>query len=437
MIRWITILSALLLLSGCVTTREVVYRDRYYDDGYADSRYEDRYYRDGSYYAPPVSGRGDYYYRAPSYAGSAWYWDYPAYYSVFWPLYRSWYDPFFHPGYYYGVTYYPRNYFSIGFSRGWGWGGSLSLFYSPYRYSWVDNYYDWTPWHHHRHRHHTAPRYGSALNEAERLARMGDFGRGHGAAAYSAGGERRSAIDNYGRTRDGARGADYGRVPAPRQEPGFSGFGVRDARSDVRRVGDGTRAAPLEAGVGAPVAGARGGAGSRGADYGDRAPLTREAPITSRGSWSAERVAPNADVRREAGSWNSYPAPRQRYSREGAGREASHDYGRALPRERGYGREAQGDWRSAPREAYVAPSPRGYDTGAPAGYAPVPRAEPRFESRYEARPEPRFEARAEPRYEARPEPRYESRPEPRYESRSESRGGDDGDVRRVGSDREH
>lgn len=440
MIRWITVLSALLLLAGCVTTREVIYRDRYYDDGYASSRYEDRYYEDGSYYAPPVSGRGDYYYRAPHWRAShAWYWDYPAYYSVFWPLYRSWYDPFFHPGYYYGVTYYPRNYFSIGFSRGWGWGGSYSLFYSPYRYSWVDNYYDWTPWHRHHHQRYSAPRYGSALNEAERLARMGDFGRSHGAPAYSSLQGRDNALDRYGRTRDDTRAADYGREPAPRQAPGFSGFGVRDANAEVRRLGAGSRAAPLDSSEADPVAG-ESRAGSRAADYGDRAP---------RGGWNADRSNPPADVRRTAGGWDEYAVPRAagvrpgRYQRAPAtgdvGAERGYDYGRALPRERVYSRELEPGWRGAPREAYAAPVPRGravaphyaapargYDAGPAEAYAPAPRAEPRFESHYEARPEPR--------YESRPEPRYESHSEPRYESRSESHG--DSDVRRVGSDRE-
>ena len=148
MFRRLAVLSALLvLLTGCVTTREVVYRDRYYDaDGYVRS-HDREVYRDGSYYSPSLSGRGDYYY-GRSYSGwnDSWYWDYPAYYSVFWPLYHRWHDPFFYPGYYYGITYYPRHYFTIGFHGGWGY-ARWPHYYSPYRYSWADNYYDWTPWH--------------------------------------------------------------------------------------------------------------------------------------------------------------------------------------------------------------------------------------------------------------------------------------------------
>jgi hypothetical protein len=421
MIRWLVVLAAL-LLSGCVTTREVVYRDRYHQDGYADARY----YDDGSYYAAPQSGRGDYYYRAAprydyGYGYDAWYWDYPAYYSVFWPLYRSWYDPFRYPGYYYGVTYYPRNYFSLSFHGGWGWPG-YGHYYSPYRYSWVDNYYDWSPWHRRGRHHHEAPRYGSARNEAERLARMGDYGRHAGSASAYSGGDRRSNVyDRYGSTRDPRRGADYGGGTAARQDPGFRGFGVRTPDDGVRRVGGGTRQAPIGSAFEAPQGDTRYG---RSANYGRDAAV---APAP-RGGWSAERT-PSSAARREAGRWDSYPAPRSspRYERapRGYALPGPTDNGGvpvATPRQ--YGRPASVQPYRGEGRAVAAP--RGYEV-APGGYAPAPR--------YEPRAEPRFESRPEPRYEARPEPRYESRPEPSY-SREESRGDDGGDVRRVGSNRE-
>lgn len=86
MLRWIALLSTL-LLSACVTTREVVYRDGYYPTSseryYSDQRSDGPYVsRDGSYYAPAYGGSGDYYYRDDLYA-PAYYLDYPAYYSLF------------------------------------------------------------------------------------------------------------------------------------------------------------------------------------------------------------------------------------------------------------------------------------------------------------------------------------------------------------------
>lgn len=182
--QWIIAAAALLMLSGCVSThtREVVYREPYqpaYQEGHGqyvpESSYrqrhvpQGRYQGGGTYYAPAWQGSGDYYYES-SYSYS--YIDYPVYYSVFWPINRWYYDPFYYPGYYYGVTWYPQSYFSfgLGWSRPWGHYG---LSYSPYRYSWVDNYYDWYPWYsrYPRYRqHYPTPRYGDARVEARRLA---------------------------------------------------------------------------------------------------------------------------------------------------------------------------------------------------------------------------------------------------------------------------
>ena len=113
-------------LGACAT-----YSDSYYyaaDRGYGDyytSRYDD-YYDDG------------YGYGYDAYFG---YQSWPSYYSVLWPVYSRYSDPWYSPGFYYGVTYFPRTYF------GWGLGyrNSWTYYhaYSPYRWSFYDNYYDW------------------------------------------------------------------------------------------------------------------------------------------------------------------------------------------------------------------------------------------------------------------------------------------------------
>lgn len=141
-------------------------------------------HRDYGYYGS--SSGGDYYY------GSAydtpWY---DPYDSLFWGLRYSYYDPFLHPHFYYGVTYFPRYY-------GWGVGGSSWYAwrywhpYSPYYGSYWDHYYDW--WRYQRphsrrdhldqrmagrragmppgHGSNDPVRYGSARNAAERMARQ-------------------------------------------------------------------------------------------------------------------------------------------------------------------------------------------------------------------------------------------------------------------------
>lgn len=493
MLRWTAALAAALTLTGCVTER-VVYRDRPYDGTYQDrgyaagDRYEDRYAGDGSYYSPSYAGRGDYYYGSSYSYGydyqPSWYWDYPAYYSVFWPMYRSWYDPYWYPNYYYGVTYYPRNYFSLSIGSGWGWPRHSNWYYSPYRYSWVDNYYDWSPWHGYYSRQrdrYQAPRYGSARNEAERLSRISDWNAnghgGYGANGYGGGrydrnrGEQRdTAFGRYGTTRSGVRGADYGSQPAPRQLPSERGFGVQTQNDryygrsgDVRRnaaygdQGSQPRQLPAERGFGVPVDSRA--PTPREASYGGQAPRalppargfgvpTQETqPRSAAPGYSAphtrgyDRVAPEAA--REAAR---YGAPSQRgydtgvtvprrgeavggYQRGYAPRSIEAPVARDYPRQtlpsRGYEAPRQ-EVRSAPREAY-APAPRGY---APA---------PALEMHRQAPPARGYDtggAAPAPRFEPRSEPRYESRPEPRYESRTESRSSDEGGVRRVGSKRD-
>ena len=182
------------LLSGCATYDEYSYYDR---DGY----YEDEYYGDRHvgrrYYYDEWGNRVyiddyDVSHRYGAYYGSA-SWGYPDYvrynyyYSALWPTYRYYYDPYWSPGFYYGVTYFPRTYF--GLNVGW-YSWPYYQAYSPYRYSYYDSYYDWHGHGHHGHGGHDGPRggaggndgdprFGSASNEAERLANM-DAPRGSG-----------------------------------------------------------------------------------------------------------------------------------------------------------------------------------------------------------------------------------------------------------------
>jgi len=179
------LLAAVVALSGCVVHE--TYREPYYGDGgyYEGSSRGYASAGNGGYYEDGNPG-GDYYYgyeydRYYDYSWSA-YVEYPFYYSLFWPLNHWYYDPFLYPGYYYGVTWFPRSYFSVSYSYGYAhhhWPRYYGyLAYSPYRYAWVDNYYDNRPWRHGGYsrpsrdydRYYPLPRYGSAYNEAERLA---------------------------------------------------------------------------------------------------------------------------------------------------------------------------------------------------------------------------------------------------------------------------
>ena len=164
--RFLAVLLAF-TLSGCLTYDSYGYRD----DGY----YEDRYYSGGRHYdnGPGYgAGYGYGYGNYPDYV----YWS--DYYSVLWPVYRSYYDPFYTPGFYYGVTWYPHTYFGLNhYWNSWPYYHA----YSPYRYSYSDGYFD----HWDRRRGQVGHRvahgysanvnhpylYGSARNEAEQLAR--------------------------------------------------------------------------------------------------------------------------------------------------------------------------------------------------------------------------------------------------------------------------
>lgn len=455
MLRVLSTAACVLLLAGCVSTPSYrYYGERTYSDGYGGQ---------------VVAVESDRYvgYAAPA---PVWY-DYPAYYSVFWSLNRSYVDPYFHPGFYYGVTWFPRNYYSSiyrswhgpgWYTSGFGRPFSLHLAYSPYRYAWVDNYYDWYPWYsaYPRYTRYYAPRYGNPRNETERLSQYSRAFRGDGLpgsdvsrlSAFSRAAYSQARVDAR---REAYRGADYGsRGGRGRADPGVTGF---SQDSSARRA-DTVRRAPTSGRQDPDVS------GFRGPDYGNspRALPPRSAPGQSRRldeqgvaypyreSSSASR--PSVE-RREVGVRVDPRAPTPtanrnadlgsapRYSNEGSVRapRRSEVY---TPRDAGQRADPAPRYESATpvRQAPAREAPRYQRSEVPAREAPVyqaPRQATRAEPRYEApRAEPRYSApRAEPRYQApRPEPRYEApraepreraEPEPRAEPRQSARSRDE------------
>lgn len=238
--RWLVLLLVT-ALSGCATYEGYGYRD----DGY----YDDRYYEGPGYYRGSprdeyaASGYG---YGSDGFGYSA-YPDYvlwSGYYSVLWPVYRGYYDPFYSPGYFYGVTWYPNSYFGLHYSA-YAW--PYYQPYAPYRYSYQDAYFD--HWGQHRGNVHgrldqrgsnDSGRYlfGSARNEAERLANAQELHRVQGAAQpgaqfqpYAARRQLRPSVPDFD-----TRPADLRQRPAQREfEPNFrtAPRGVQPPRSSL------------------------------------------------------------------------------------------------------------------------------------------------------------------------------------------------------------
>jgi hypothetical protein len=161
----ILVVLSVLLLSGCASYGSYRYVER---SGGAGDYYYDRSYHGYGYY-------GHTYYGYPYDVAYAYY---PYYYSLFWGFRPYYYDPFFSPGFYYGVTWFPRTWFS--FSLGYhDW--TYYHAYSPWRYSFWGNYYTW----YHAPRRSRpghfpgvhGSRFGSARNEAERLASLNSQAR--------------------------------------------------------------------------------------------------------------------------------------------------------------------------------------------------------------------------------------------------------------------
>lgn len=176
----LSLLLLLIGLAGCATVSE----NRY---GYVDDPRHGGYYYDRE----PV--------RSQIYLGMGWYNPYDV---MFWGLRYSYFDPFWYPGFYYGVTYFPRYYYPFG-----PWGSWYAGWYHPWRYhhpyspfwgSYWDHYYA-GHWHRPKpprdpgHRpvgrfdvvDDGVPRFGSARNAAERAANA-ITGPGGGRGAMSA-----------------------------------------------------------------------------------------------------------------------------------------------------------------------------------------------------------------------------------------------------------
>lgn len=209
--RRLMLVFALVALSGCAT----VYDDRYgYYRGHGDHYYDD-YAR--SYVGLSI-GHGGY--------------GYSAYDSLFWGLQYSYFDPFWYPHFYYGVTYFPRYYgWSYWYARDY-WRWRYFHPYSPYYGSYWDHYYAWHRWpgqggrYGHGHGHGDPTRYGSARNVAERMARSSGDARGDHARGFW--------TDSSGH-RDPARANaavrnDYRRAPARSSRTWLDDSGLPSSR---------------------------------------------------------------------------------------------------------------------------------------------------------------------------------------------------------------
>ncbi len=282
----LVILVLIVLLAGCATYDDYAYYDRndYYEDRYCDDRYDDCGYDDrrherryeGPGYSSPAYRYPTYGYSSPDYVV------YNTYYSSLWPIYRSYYDPFWSPGFYYGVTYFPRTYF--GLNVGW-YSWPYYQAYSPYRYSHSDHYYDWMD-HSRDHAGYVQqhggylPRYGSARNEAQYLAnRTGARGAG-GNAYYGASTQPGGIVDpTYARQ---ARGRGQ-QLPFER---GGRDWNVQPYGRDGRNYGGflDDSANPARSGRGELNRGGSYDSGRGNADYNDSAPTTRTPRGYDRGS---------------------------------------------------------------------------------------------------------------------------------------------------------
>ncbi len=429
------------LLAGCVT-----YPDSYY---YAD---------DGA--------RGDYYYSEyePSGGYTSSYYDddswWPYYSTVLYPVYSVYYDPWYQPGFYYGVTYYPNYRYTSYYSRHYH--RPYTFAYAPYRYSWWDNYYDWGGYgwggyyggyygyyYNDRHRHHGdrdsyggadwrrpshgGARYGSARNEAERMAHRDGLDRTNSRDYLP-----READQ---RRRQGGYYADGYREPVSGADPTIGG-----GRPSNTSYGQGVRQGrlPQTQGESRPVVRENYGRPyDRARDYGDGGTVDR---TVDRGaqpgmrydpSVSREQPARDYSNRRREGSENLGAAPplrrplgsatpTQTWSNDNASPPRDQDrYERMQERTRRFESNSDSpppqeraqtrDWSTRSSAESRGGWSRGNDGGG--GYDRAPQRtfeQPRQEQpRYE---QPRYE---QPRYEQpRPEPQrsYEpqrSEPEPR------------------------
>ena len=423
------------LLSGCATYDNYAYHDDayYQDDRYDDYYYRndrDRFYNDRAAYSLSYGSAA---YRYPTYGGYGYgngpdYLVYNSYYSSLWPVYRYYYDPFWSPGFYYGVTFFPRTYF--GLNVGWySWPYYHS--YSPYRYSYADHYYDWWDNSHGRpgrwqggQSHGDWPRYGSARNEAQSLASRSGA-RGAANAYYGASSQPGGIVDPIqARTAHGRgqvlpferSGRDWNTQPYGRDGRGYRGFaegatpaGGGGARGQLDRGGraDARSAQPYDPSQ--PVQRNPRGYGRDGG-YAAPEPQMRGRDYNGRTSIRDERAFDDND--RSNGSASGRP-----YSR-GRTMEPDASNGGFLPRQTRdphdpmFERHSVDDSESRNVRQYEPRSREAY-RGQPVQQRQSFQSNESMDRGF-ARPEPRFE-RSEPRYE-RQAPSFE-RNEPRYEQR--------------------
>jgi hypothetical protein len=473
-------------LAGCVS-----YDDHYYagERGYYRGS-DGYYYRDDGRrygddrYRSSGSGHGDYWYGStPGYYDAPSLYESTYYYRVLRPVYAWTWDPWYAPGWYYGVTYFPSRRYTSSWYVGW-YSRPRVHYYSPWRHSWADNWYDWSGgyygyggygygWGYSRRDHdrdrwrrsyvdgyrhtyrdqYSSPRFGSAYNEAAWLSEArqpgaGDYGRdayrdgtatrdrgpGRGPDGYDGGRVQRWAPapgsgtvggTDQPRWTDGGRdyGSDAGRGEAERPTGGGRWAGDDDRGSDWRD-------ASAERGYGKPVD-----APVETPSYGEpEQPGRRWAGGEGRDHETTQPIEAERPSDRWAGESRDYetvqpvePAAQDDSVARDGSRWEDQDARDALYRDSGAGREA----------AYTDPEPeRGWrdDGRVTESRESTPRfEEPRYEEpSYDERRSARFEERREeprwepapveePRWQAREEPRYEAREEPRYEVRDEPR----------------
>ena len=462
--------AAASFLSGCATYDDYSYYDRdgYYEDEYYGDRYVGRRYYYDEWGNRVYIDDYDVSQRYGVYYGSA-AWGYPDYvrynyyYSALWPTYRYYYDPFWSPGFYYGVTFFPRTYF--GLNVGW-YSWPYYQAYAPYRYSHVDHYYDWAQYSRHRaadrqrYDDFYLPRYGSARNEAQILARR-TGARDQLPMYYGASGQPGTIVDPSIARQSRARGqlTPFERSARdPAWEPygsdgrGYGGFTGHGAQPNAReQLGRGTRTpapnypqqAPIERGD-VPV--------TRTPRGYDRDPARIDGPVAptpNQRSYPRSTREPLRDPRIEQSQESATPysrgrttLPNREYdtgSRQILPRQTREPYNpvferhveepaQVRSREVDRSRPLQTPPRYQPSQPMERSQPRTFERSEPRAMPTYERSEPRIErtQRYEPRPAPSFQ-RSEPA----PQPRFEPRAAPSYSPQSppSSSGSSDGGGR--------
>ena len=427
--------AAASLLSGCATYDEYSYYDRdgYYEDEYYGDRYVGRRYYYDEWGNRVYIDDYDVSHRYGAYYGSA-SWGYPDYvrynyyYSALWPTYRYYYDPYWSPGFYYGVTYFPRTYF--GLNVGW-YSWPYYQAYSPYRYSYADHYYDWAQYSRdraadrQRYYGNQLPRYGSARNEAQILARR-TGARDQVPMYYGASGQPGSIVDPSIARQARARGQltpfergtrDWNYEPYGRVGRGYQGFAEgaapvgAGARGQIGRGGNGAtprnQGAPVYPDQGPVTRSPRGYDRNPGRDIERNDGYVAPAPSTrsyDRGSRQSEpRMLPQEQPTTPYYRDRTPPAPNRDYdtgSRQILPRQTRESYDPVFERhvdeapqmrsrEIDRGRQLQAQPRYQPSQPMERSVPRTFERTEPRAMPTYERSEPRAQPRYE-RPAPSF-----------------------------------------------